>query len=469
MNRLIVLTFAGLLAAAAPAAGQAPSPAAPDTLAPMPWGGLDPALAEMQKAQAAADAALANVPWQEAGRAALRADQAVARARADEARSRDRDRDAAGRDRENALYSRGQSLLDQGKWDAALEAFQSVATLKGPRADAAMYWTAYAQNRLGQRADALTTIAELRKAFPDSRYQQQAKALEVEVRQNTGRPVSPASENDEDLKLMAIQALQNSDPGQAIPMLQKILEGSSSPKLKARALFVLAQSDSPQARTVLVGIARGSSTPDLQNKAIQYLGVSGSPESRKVLSDVYAGTTDVDVKRRILRAFMVAGEKDRLLSAAQTETNPDLRAEAVRQLGVMGAHDELWTMYQKETSTEVKKQILQAMFVGGDATRLIALARSEKNPDLKRLAVRNLGLLDGARTGDALTELYASDPTPDIRHAVVQALFIQGNATSLVALARKEQDPEMKKDIVRQLSLMHSKVATDYLLELLSK
>ena len=38
-----------------------------------------------------------------------------------------------------------------------------------------------------------------------------------------------------------------------------------------------------------------------------------------------------------------------------------------------------------------------------------------------------------------------------------------------MALARKEQDPAMKKEIVQKLSLMHSKVATDYLLELLNK
>ena len=75
----------------------------------------------------------------------------------------------------------------------------------------------------------------------------------------------------------------------------------------------------------------------------------------------------MDVKRRILRAFMVAGEKDRLLAAAQAEQVAELRAEAVRQLGVMGADDELWQLYQKETAVEVKKRIIQAMFVGGNA------------------------------------------------------------------------------------------------------
>jgi hypothetical protein len=38
-----------------------------------------------------------------------------------------------------------------------------------------------------------------------------------------------------------------------------------------------------------------------------------------------------------------------------------------------------------------------------------------------------------------------------------------------VALARKETSPEMKRDLVQKLSLMKSKVATDYLLEILGK
>ena len=74
---------------------------------------------------------------------------------------------------------------------------------------------------------------------------------------------------------MAMQALQNTDPEQAVPMLEKLLDGTASPRLKERALFVLAQSNSPRAREVLTNIAKGSSTPELQSRAIQYLGVHG--------------------------------------------------------------------------------------------------------------------------------------------------------------------------------------------------
>ncbi len=52
---------------------------------------------------------------------------------------------------------------------------------------------------------------------------------------------------------------------------------------------------------------------------------------------------------------------------------------------------------------------------------------------------------------------------------MINGLFIQGNAKALIALARKETDPAMKKEIVTKLSVMGSKDATDFLMEILNK
>jgi HEAT repeat protein len=383
-----------------------------------------------------------------------------------EQRDRERERAEAARDRENSLFEQGTSAMDEARWDRALSAFTRLAELKGSRADRALYWKSYAQNRLGQQAEALATISELTRSYPTSSYLKDARALEVEVRGRTGQPVRPESQADEDLKLLALNSLANSDASQAIPIIEGILNGTGTPRLKAKALFVLAQMGTPRAQEILKNVAK-SGTPELQSKAIQYLGVHGGPESRATLAEVYSSTNDVDVKRRILRAFMTAGEKNRVLSAAQTESNPELRVEAVRLLGAMGASDELWQLYQKETSGDVKRQILSALQVSGNVTRMIELAKGEKDPELRRLAVRNLGVMGSKGAGDALVEIYSVEKDAAVRKTVVNALFVQGNATALVALARKEQDMSMKAQIVQQLANMDSKVARDYMIELL--
>jgi HEAT repeat protein len=425
---------------------------------------------------AAADARLATTVSQEAftfaglGRAW---EQTTAESRAQrekEDAEREKERVQREKEREISSYDQGQQALDQARWDRAVSSFDRVIEMKGPKADAALYWKAYAQNKLGQRPEALATINILLKDYAKSRYLNDAKALEVEVKRLSNSPIDPAAQTDEEMKILAINALQNSAPEEAIPMLQKVLQGTGSPKLKAQALFVLAQSNSPRAREVLVNIAKGAGNPDLQMRAVRYLGIHGGRESRAALAEIYASSTDVDMKKRILSAFMQGGEKDRLLTAAQTEQNPELRAAAVQYLGNMGAQEELWAMYQKESSVDVKKGIIRALFTGGGVTRLTELAKSEQNPELRLLAVRNLALMGSKRTGDTLVEIYNTDKSLDIRRAIINGLANGGNAEALVGLARKEQDITLKKEMVQRLSNVRgSKVVTDFLLEIINK
>ena len=161
------------------------------------------------------------------------------------------------------------------RWDEALNDFTQAAATGGARADGALYWKAYVLNKLSRRDDALTAIAELRKSYSASRWLEDAKALELEVKQANGQPVSPESQTDEDLKLMALNGLMESDPDRAIPAIENLLKGAQPPRLKQRALFVLAQSGSPKAQQLVEQMARGGAgNPDLQVTAITYLGAA---------------------------------------------------------------------------------------------------------------------------------------------------------------------------------------------------
>ena len=153
-------------------------------------------------------------------------------------------------DRDERYYREGKSYLDRKEYDRAIEAFNRVIDNKGSRADGALYWRAYAQNKLGQRDDAVATLTELQNNYASSHWLDDAKALQVEIRQQSGQPVSPESATDEDLKLLALNSLMNSDPERSVPMLENLLKSSNSPRLKERALFVLAQSRSPKAREI---------------------------------------------------------------------------------------------------------------------------------------------------------------------------------------------------------------------------
>jgi hypothetical protein len=395
------------------------------------------------------------------------------RDREQEARDREqekRDREQERLDRLTELYDNGREALDEERYDRAEATFGQLAQLNGSQTDAALYWKAYAENRLGKRDTALATIAELKRRFPQSRWQKDASALEIEVRQSSGHPVHPEGQKDDELRMLALHGIMNSDPERAMPLLGKVLEGgSASPKEKSQALFILAQSGSPQARDILGKIARGQSNPELQSKAIQYLGMFGGSESRKILAEVYASTSDASIKRAILRSYMISGDREHLFEAARNEKDDEVKREAIRQLGLVHAQSELQQLYRSDNSPAVRRELLQAFFLAGDAPKLLEAAQSEKDPELRRVAVRNLGLIHSDDSAKALQSIYAKETDRGIKEEVLNAYFIQGNAAAIVAIARNEKDPELKKTAVSKLSIMHSKEGTDYLMEILQK
>ena len=164
----------------------------------------------------------------------------------------------------------------------------------------ALYWKAYALNRIGKRDEAIAALAVLRRDYPNSHWLNDAQALEAEVKQNAGQPVSPADESNEDIKLMAINSLMNADPERAIPLLEGLLKSNATPRVKDRAMFVLTQNRSPRAQQILADYAKGAGNPDLQVRAIRYVGMSGTPEAQQQLASVYAASNDVAVKREII-------------------------------------------------------------------------------------------------------------------------------------------------------------------------
>lgn len=309
-------------------------------------------------------------------------------------------------DKFDADYDTGTRALDDHKYDEAVRRFDAVINNKSQRADGALYWKAYALNRLGRRDDALAALAALRRDHPTSRWLNDAQALEAEVKQGAGKAASPAQETNEDLKLMAINSLMGADPDRAMPLLEGLLQGNSTPAVKDRAMFVLTQSQSPRAQQILAQYAKGSGNPDLQMRAIRYIGMSGTSDARQQLVSIYNASNDMSVKRQVIQALMISNAKDTLVTLARNEKDADLRADAIRQLGIMGATDQL-------------------------------------------------------------LQLYSSDNDPKAKRAAIDGLFMHNDAKPLVDMARKETDPSMKRYIVSRLALMHSKEATDYMMELL--
>ena len=345
----------------------------------------------------------------------------------------------AQRVRPDSQYRQGIHFLDRRQWDKAVEAFDAVVQANAERADGALYWKAYALHRQGRRNEALAAIQQAHTAYPKSAWQKDFRQLEQEVRKASGQPVSPEQQADEDLKLLAINSLIHTEPERAVPLLEKILQGSGPPRLKERALFVLAQTNWPKGVEILSQAARGGLNPDLQFKALEYLGAKGG-QNATLLAEVYASSSDRYVKQAALEGLGNA------------------RAEA-----------ELWKVYQTETSPELKRQAVESLHRAGAHDRIFEMLKTENDPNIMEELVEIVGRSKDPRAVDALRAVYARHTGEDLREEVIDSLARLRNAPALIDIARKETNPELKREAVEALSRMKSKEANDFLMEILSK
>lgn len=369
----------------------------------------------------------------------------------------------------SSAYESGLSLLSRRDYERAIARFDQVISQKGARADAAMYHKAFALYRLGRSADATAALGALKKDYPKSAYLKDASVLEAAVRQSAGQPIRPEQADDDELKLLALNALQHTDPERALPLLEGVLNGANSLQLKRQAIFVLAQSPQPRARQILLDLAKGGGNPDLQRHAIRYLATGGKRGATSAeLREIYDSTQDVEIKKAVLQAWGQSGDVVSLVSVAGGVADLDLRRAAVNEIGNAGAAQDLWTIYQKEQNRELKLSILSRLGSLGAADRLTEVIRSEKDPEIRRRAIRSLGSMRAEKSAASLTDLYAREEDVDNKKAIISALANQNNGDALVAIARKETNMTLKREIVTRLSTMtRNKAAMDYMLEII--
>ncbi len=180
---------------------------------------------------------------------------------------------------------------------------------------------------------------------------------------------------------------------------------SENEELKLYALNGLLSAEPERALPLLQKFLQGSHPPRLKEQALFVISQSDVPEARKTLVDVARGSA-----------------------------HPELQLKAVEYLGI-----------------------------AGDVEILAELARQEKDPAVRRQAIHGLGLTQGERASEALRSIYSSSRDPSVRKAVLEALVIQENARVLIDLFKAEKDREVRREIVRYLSMMESEEAEQFI------
>ena len=262
------------------------------------------------------------------------------------------------------------------------------------------------------------------------------------------------SDDAEELKIAALEALMAAPPERALPLAAKALQGDHSDEVKERALFILSQIDLPGAQDLLIETAQQGSG-GIRLEAIRMIGIGGDSDALSRLGGIYDGG-DEDVRDAVLEAYLIADDEEAVyelaISAANAGNDEDFES-AVEMLGVMGAREQLRKLRESTGNSEA---LIEAYAISGDADSLRAIALDGSDPEVQAEAIEALGIVGGSEVNATLVEIYRASDSEDIREAALEGMLISGYDEGVLELYRSSQDPVEKRELLEYLVVMGS-------------
>jgi HEAT repeat protein len=271
-------------------------------------------------------------------------------------------------------------------------------------------------------------------------------------------------DDNEELKIAAVEALMSAPPERALPIVRKVMTGNHSDEVKERALFILSQIDAPEAQAILLETARNSSG-DLQHEAIRMIAIGGDEQSLGSLKEIYA-TGDSAVKESVLEAYLIADDAKSVFEIASATQDPDEFEDAVEMLGAMGALDELRQLRESGGNSEV---LVEAYAIAGDYESLRAMALDTSDVEIQEEAIEALGIVGGPEVDATLMEIYRGTNAENIREAALDGMLISGYDEGVLELFRESRSSEEKRTLLEMLVIMDSDAAMQVIDETLGE
>ena len=213
-------------------------------------------------------------------------------------------------DEATKVFREARDNIKDGEWTKAEQRLRSIVveypTHKGT--DAVLYYLAFSLKKQSRFQEADKTLEQLIRDHAASSWVNDARAMRIEIapRLKNNETINQGiNEEDEELKLVALQSLFQSNPERAIKIAVELLKpGSrSSATLKEGAITLLADSESQEAAAAVLEIARSETDPRLRRKAVEMLGEVKAPGVVELLRELVTKSTDRELARSALRSL----------------------------------------------------------------------------------------------------------------------------------------------------------------------
>ena len=415
----------------------------------------------------------------------------------------------------DSLYRLAREAMSRGDFKRAAEIFHRIPERypQSAYASQAMYYEAYSLYRNGGEDD-LSTARDRLKALKQKdakmwksdgaslltrvcgelakRGDQEcaaeinSKAQDVDANGQTatvgqGRSC-PSGDDDDDDRIIALNALLQMDADQAMPILKKVLERRDpcSVALRRKAVFLVSQKRTDETANILMNVARTDPDQEVREQAVFWL--SQVPGSTPLLEGILRGNGDEGIKEKAL--FSLSQQNDpraqqalRDFAMRESESG-ELREKAIFWLGQRRSTENtefLRNLYSRLTDQDLREKILFSLSQqkgAGNEAWLMGIALNSKED----IELRKKALFWAGQSGVAISELsqlYDRMSDQEMKEQIIFALSQRQRESAaidkLFDIAKNEKDSELRKKAIFWLGQSRDPRVQQFLLDLINK
>lgn len=388
------------------------------------------------------------------------------------------------------VFRSARDLITDGEWAKAQEKFDEYVTSypNEKNIEAALYWLAYAQQKLARYDQCRATIDRLLEKYPNSSWRDDARMLRIqapvayamaaedlaatlravpaplamadapmvytpaaplttvnvpgvpaqvaEIASAYGVGSSSDSAADDDpceFKIVVLQALFQTDLQRGIVAATEWLKPGSTQttRCKSAALTLLGRNGGKAVTPVILGVAR--SEPDLKLRA-------------RAISTL--GATNDDTVVDALREFALNSPENDIVEAslyALSKHSGERAINALADIAISGKTTSQRKMAISSIASRPGEPSVDALFRIYDADQTVEIRRS---------VINGFGNRRSERAGTKLLEIARSSDNVDLRKAAVSSISRRGGdkvVESLLAIYNTEKNEEVKDQILSSL------------------
>jgi len=417
-------------------------------------------------------------------------------------------------DAADSLYRAARDAMSRGDYNGAASLFQRIVAQypNASVADESMYYQAFALYRVGgseKLKAAKDVLAKLKTKYPKfatsdaaslrtricgelARQGDEACAAEVAEAARKVNPASPSTrassdcprDDDDDVRVEALNALLQMDAERAMPILRQVLERRDpcSVVLRRKAVFLVSQKRTTGTADLLLKTARTDPDSEVRQQAVFWL--SQVPDERAVdmLEEILRNSKDEELQNKALFALSQhrSGRGSAILRefAGREGASRELRGQAIFWLGQRAStenNDFLRSLYGRLNDDELKDKVLfslsQRRGMGNEKWLMDIAVNSRETIELRKKA-----LFWAGQSGVGIPEiipLYARLTDREMKEQVIFVLSQRGNNSAavdkLMDIARNERDSELRKKAIFWLGQSRDPRVQQFLLDMINR